>query len=207
MVRTSSISRACSEDGIRVASYRARTYDDRYLGSGVMRGPSTSTPYDLSDVPAPPYRTEPDAEGGVPRREPNPNMRHPTPQFVQVHPPMNCSRFHQVTPRPRNSSAARASRNHAKLTVARAAEHGEMWASQIVARRTMCARTPGDIMHPAVKASAVMEFSPQWGSGFFTAWQILISGSGCYVDALRGRLPELITAKVVDVCLRGVFGA
>ncbi|KAF8531864.1 hypothetical protein JB92DRAFT_2824819 [Gautieria morchelliformis] len=64
-----------------------RTYDDPYLGSGVMRCPSTSTPYNLSDVPA--------------REEPLDKI-----------------------------NAARASRNHAKLMVAWAAEHGEMWASQ-----------------------------------------------------------------------------
>ncbi|KAF8455462.1 hypothetical protein JB92DRAFT_3138150 [Gautieria morchelliformis] len=54
-------------------------YDDRYVRSGVVRGPSPSAPYDPSDVPAregpldktrrilgaSPYSTEPDAEGGV----------------------------------------------------------------------------------------------------------------------------------------------
>lgn len=33
------------------------------------------------------------------------------------------------------------------------------------------------------------------------------SPSGCCIDTLRDRLPEPITAKVVEVCLRGVFGA
>ncbi|KAF8490880.1 hypothetical protein JB92DRAFT_2835758 [Gautieria morchelliformis] len=143
--------------------HSASACDDRYVRSGVMRGPSSSAPYNPNDVPAreaPLDKTPYTAQIQVRRWcswtlflvwKPNPNMRHPTPQFAQVSTPTAiqlepspqstaklCSALRNTfsedifpaTTGESSSSAARTSRNHTKLTVALAADHGEMWASQ-----------------------------------------------------------------------------
>ncbi|KAF8461787.1 hypothetical protein JB92DRAFT_3103136 [Gautieria morchelliformis] len=271
---------------VRCASIRAvRTYEDRYLCSGVMRGPSSSAPYDPNDVPAleepvdktltpsqmqkvafvdlipcreaqwspsllpfsegllcnPPLsRVQPCGPSAKTSSEPDGRVQ----QLVRLHPPRydltsqpagsrqspHDATLTVVPPRPRNSSAARASRNHAKLTVAWTTEHGNMWATENIPpapedcgkAAPPATRTPGDILYSGTDRS-IRRTLPSWllqsryslGNGLWTFYChfrrpfVAVLANPHPWDpaaALTICLTEVIPAKVVDVCLRGAVG-